>query len=129
MANPAALALASRMRFDASRRVSLTGDFLVRLAELPISKEVQQLVAGFFSAYQPLNRVEALQLERKMSKLMPGMAREKVIRLTNPFIELGIHRGLQEGLQEGRREGESALVLRLLRRCLSSIPARISIVG
>ena len=100
-ANPAVLALASRMRFDASRRVGLTSSFFVSLAEIPISRENQQLVAGFFSAYQPLSHAESLQLEREMSKVMPAMAREKAIRLTNPFIELGIHRGRQEGRQEG----------------------------
>jgi len=59
-ANPAALALASRMRFDASRRVGLTSDFFISLAETPISHEDQQLVAGFFSAYQPLSHAGAL---------------------------------------------------------------------
>ena len=52
-----------------------------------------------------------------MSKLMPDMTREKVIRLTNPFIELGIRRGRQEG----RQQGEIELVLRLLKRRLGSL--------
>jgi hypothetical protein len=112
-ANPAALALASRMRFDESQRVRLTGGFIVNLAETPISHEDQQLVAGYFSAYQPLSHAEALQLEREMSKVMPDMAREKVIQLTNPFIELGIHRG--------RQQGEIELVLRQLKRRLGSL--------
>jgi hypothetical protein len=50
-----------------------------------------------------------------MSKVMPDMAREKVIRLTNPFIELGIHRG--------RQQGEIELVLRQLKRRLGSLTA------
>jgi hypothetical protein len=114
-ANPAVLALASRMRFDAGRRVGLTSSFFISLAEIPISHEDQQLVAGFFSAYQPLSHAESLQLEREMSKVMPDMAREKVIRLTNPFIELGIHRG--------RQQGEIELVLRQLKRRLGSLTA------
>ena len=65
--------------------------------------KMHQLVAGFFSAYQPLSHAESLQLEREMSKVVPDMAREKVIRLTNPFIELGIHRG--EGARKGVRKG------------------------
>ena len=60
-----------------------------------------------------------------MSKVMPDMAREKVIRLTNPFIELGIHRGRQQGRQQGRRQGrqqgEIELVLRQLKRRLGSL--------
>jgi predicted transposase YdaD len=58
---------------------------------------------------------------------MPDMTREKVIRLTNPFIELGIHRGRQEGRrqghQEGRQQGETELVLRQLKRRLGSLTA------
>jgi hypothetical protein len=122
-ANPAALALASRMRFDASRRVRLTSGFFISLAEIPISHKDQQLVAGFFSAYQPLSHAESLQLEREMSKVMTDMAREKVIRLTNPFIELGIHRGRQEGRRQGRQQGEIELVLRQLKRRLGSLTA------
>jgi predicted transposase YdaD len=58
---------------------------------------------------------------------MPDMAREKVMQLTNPFIELGIQRGIQQGLQrgrqEGQREGEIELVLRLLKRRLGVLTA------
>ena len=78
-ANPAALALASRMRFDATRRVRLTSDFFISLAEIPISHPDQQLVAGFFSAYQPLSHAEALQLEQEMSKVMPDMDAKKLL--------------------------------------------------
>jgi flagellar biosynthesis/type III secretory pathway protein FliH len=127
MANPAALALASRMRFDRSDRVSLTRDFFVRLAQTPISRAEQELVAGFYSAYQPLNGREALQLEREIAKVSSAMVREKTIQLTNPFIELGIQRGIQQGIQrglrQGRQEGEAELVLRLLKRRLGALPA------
>jgi predicted transposase YdaD len=58
-----------------------------------------------------------------MSKVMPDMTREKVIRLTNPFIELGIHRGRQEGRKLGRQQGEIELVLRQLKRRLGSLTA------
>jgi len=58
---------------------------------------------------------------------MPAMAREKVIQLTNPFIELGITRGRRQGRKEGRKEGrqqgEIELVLRLLKRRLGSVTA------
>ncbi len=51
-------------------------------------------------------------MEDELSKLKPEAAREKVMRLTNPFIELGIERGIRKG----RQDGELELVLRLLRR-------------
>jgi hypothetical protein len=123
MANPAALALASRMKFDATRRVGLIKEFFMSLAETPIAREDQLLVAGFFSAYQCLRPAEALQLEREMSKVMPDMAREKVIQLSNPFIELGIRRGRRQGRQEGRQQGEVELILKQLRRRLGTLTA------
>jgi flagellar biosynthesis/type III secretory pathway protein FliH len=74
-------------------------------------------------AYSLSTRREALQLEHKLSKVMPDMAREKVMQLTNPFIELGIQRGIQRGLQRGRQEGEIELVLRQLKRRLAVLTA------
>jgi hypothetical protein len=127
LANPAALALASRMKFDLRNRIRLARDFFLSLAATPINRAEQELVAGFFSAYQPLNTSETLQLERELGKVTPDMVREKAMQLTNPFIELGIQRGLQQGLQKGivkgRQQGEVELVLRQLKRRLGALPA------
>jgi hypothetical protein len=117
LANPASLALASRMKFDLRNRIRLARDFYLSLAVTPIGRAEQELVAGFYSAYQPLNSSEALQLERELGKVTPDMVREKAMQLTNPFIELGIQRGLQQGQQ-----GEVELVLRLLKRRLGALP-------
>ncbi len=123
LANPAALALSSRMKTDPSAKVCLARDFFVRLTETPVPVKVKRLVAGFYSEYQPLNSEEALQLEENLSKVMPDMAREKVMQLTNPFIELGIQRGIQQGVQKGRKEGEVDVVLRQLKRRLGLLTA------
>jgi len=134
-ANPAGLALAARMKFDAKKRVSLTRDFFVGLSDSPIDPKDKLLVSAFFSDYQRLTLGQALQLEREMSKVMPDMAREKVIQLTNPFIELGILRGRrqgrkqgilkgrQQGILKGRQQGEVELVLKQLRRRFGSLAA------
>jgi hypothetical protein len=121
MANPAALALAARMKFDARHRIRLTRDFFVSLANAPLKTNVRQLVAGFYSAYQPLNEEETLQLEKELGKVKPDAVREKAMQLTNPFIELGKRRGREEGRQEGRQEGEIELVLRQLIRRLGNL--------
>ena len=110
MANPAALALAATMRFDKHRRMRLTKDFFLTLAMTPLQGKEKKLIAGFFSAYQPLSPRESLQLEMEMGKVSSDMVRQAAIRLTNPFIELGKKRGRQEG----RQQGEAQLVLRLL---------------
>jgi hypothetical protein len=126
-ADPAGLALAARMKFDAKKRVSLTRDFFVGLSDSPIDPKDKLLVSAFFSDYQRLTLGQALQLERAMSKVMPDMAREKVIQLTNPFIELGILRGRRQGRKQGilkgRQQGEVELVLKQLRRRFGSLAA------
>jgi flagellar biosynthesis/type III secretory pathway protein FliH len=51
--------------------------------------------------------------------------REKVMQLTNPFIELGrrqgIEQGREQGIEKGRHEGEVELVLRQLSRRLGAV--------
>jgi hypothetical protein len=118
--NPAALALAARMKMNPQDRVSLARDFFLSLAFTKVRREEKDLVAGFFSRYQPLSGQEELQLEEELSKVKSKDAREAAMELTNPFIELGKRRGRQEGIaegrQEGRHEGQAELVLKLLCR-------------
>jgi len=44
-----------RVTVDGRNRIRLARDFFLRLAVTPINRAEQELVAGFFSAYQPLN--------------------------------------------------------------------------
>jgi hypothetical protein len=125
--NPASLALAARMKFEPKRRMRLTRDFFLTLATMPLKPREQKLVAGFFSAYHPMDSRQALQLEKELGKVKSDTLRDRVMNLTNPFIELGKKQGLQQGLQEGivkgRQQGEVELVLRLLGRRLGAISA------
>jgi hypothetical protein len=124
--NPAALALAARMKMNPQDRVSLARDFFLNLARTKIGREEKDLVAGFFSNYRKLSGQESLQLEEELSKVKPRYAREAVMNLTNPFIELGKQRGIVEGRQkgivEGRQEGivqgQTELVLKQITRHL-----------
>ena len=86
--NAAALALASRMKFEAKDRIGLTRDFFLSLSIIPLDRAERELVAGFFSAYQRLNAQEALQLQGELAIVEPYEVRERVMQLTNPFIEL-----------------------------------------
>jgi hypothetical protein len=116
--NPAALALAARMKMNPQDRVSLARDFFLSLALTKIGREEKDLVAGFFSNYRKLSGQESLQLEEELSKVKPRDAREAVMNLTNPFIELGKQRGIVEGRQEGILQGQTELVLKQITRHL-----------
>ncbi len=113
MHNPAALALAARMKINPQESVRLTRDFIVSLAGTPIEEEDQKLVTNFFAKYQTLTPQQTLQLKRKLGKVKPDSAREAVMNLTNPFIEMGKY--------EGRREGEAEIVIKLLARRLGAL--------
>jgi hypothetical protein len=59
------------MKFDAKERIRLVRDFFLSLASSPVDRAEMALVAGFFSAYQPLDRREELQLQQELSILKP----------------------------------------------------------
>jgi hypothetical protein len=113
--NSAALALSARMKIRPGTRLEFVREFFISLATTEADDSEKELAAGFFSAYQPLRRKERLQLKDQLGKL-DSMDREKVMRLTNPFIEIGIEQGI--------REGEVEMVLRLLKRRIGELPAR-----
>ncbi len=97
--------------------MKLAREFSVNLSATPGGREEKELVAGFFSAYQPLSRDERLKLQKEVATMEPMAMREKVTNLTNPFIELGRH------------EGEVELVLRQLSRRLGAVsPSRKKLI-
>jgi hypothetical protein len=102
--NPAALALAARMKKNPKVRVSLSRDFFQNLAAAKLQRMDQQLVLDFFSKYQRLNDLETLQLHRELGKVKPDSAREAVMNMANPFIRLGV------------MQGQAEMVIRLLNR-------------
>ena len=109
--NPAALALAARMKFDQNEKVRLTRDFFASLGMTPTGREEKELVTEFFCRYQHLDSREALKLQEEMSMIESEIVRKKAMQLTNPFIRIG------------RREGTAELVLRQLARRLGSLTA------
>ena len=115
MANPAALALAARMRFRSGNRLRLIKDFALTLARMMLSKPVGDMVAAFFFAYQGISPAERLQLQQDISRVESTEMGDRVMELTNPWIEAG--------KEQGRQEGEVELVLRLLSRRIGAISA------
>ncbi len=110
MPNPAALALSARMDFGNADRQTQIKDFLSTLWRTSLVKAVSDVVAGFFFAYRPLSAREALQLSEEFAKVEPTELRDRIMELTNPWIEAGKLQGVQQGIQQG----EADLVLKQL---------------
>jgi hypothetical protein len=121
--NPAVLALAARMRFTRKNRLSLIKDFAITLARIRTVKRVGDVVASFFFAYQHLDESEDLKLRQEIARVESKEMRDRVMQLTNPWIEAGKREGFQQGRHEGRHEGEAELVLKLLARRLGALSA------
>ncbi len=125
--NPAALALAARMRFTSKNRLSLIKDFAITLARIRMVRRVADVVASFFFAYQHLDESEDLKLRQEIAKVESKEMRDRVMQLTNPWIEAGKREGFQQGRNEGRsqgrHEGEAELVLKQLARRLGALSA------
>jgi hypothetical protein len=115
MPNTAALALSSRMKIQRENRREVITQFASTLAQLMPERSVAERVAGFFFAYQPLSKEEALQLREEIGTFGSTEMRERIMQLTNPWIEAG--------KQQGRQQGEVELVLRLLARRLGNLSA------
>jgi flagellar biosynthesis/type III secretory pathway protein FliH len=92
------------MKIRAEDKIRIVADFFASLAAAEAGDREKELVSGFFSVYQPLDEKENLKLNEHLGKLKPE-EKEKVMRLTNPFIEQGKREGIREGLQRGKREG------------------------
>ena len=58
-------------------------------------------------------------MRNEIAKVESKEMRDRVMQLTNPWIEAG----KREGLQQGRHEGEAELVLKQLARRLGAVSA------
>ena len=81
------------------------------------------MVASFFFTYRRPNGAEDLKLRQEIAKVEPKEMRDRIMQLTNPWIEAGKQEGRQEGIVKGRQEGEAEMVLRLLGRRLGGLSA------
>ena len=73
------------------------------------------------------NEEEDLKSRQEIAKVEPKEMRDRIMQLTNPWIEAGkqegLQQGLQRGLQRGRHQGEAELVLKQLGRRLGILSA------
>jgi len=116
--NPAALALAARMRFPQGKQADLVVDFAAALGESPVGRASAERAIRYFFVYRQLEQNQGLKVRQMVSKLSSVMINEKALDRFNPFVLIGERRGIRQG----RQAGESALVLRQLRRRLGPLP-------
>jgi predicted transposase YdaD len=123
--NPVASALMTKMHIDPGDRPRVKLECLRMLATLRLDKARAALIGVFMSNYLELTSAETAVYNEMLESVGPK-EREIVMQLTNEWIEKGREEGLQQGLQRGREQGQRDLVLRLLRRQIGTIPAKMT---
>jgi predicted transposase YdaD len=128
--NPVASALMAKMKMLPSERPRVKLECLRLLASLRLDPAKARLIGGFVESYLRLSAQEMAQYERALAALEPA-EKEATMEVLTYWEERGLatgrqegrQEGQQEGRQEGRQQGKEALVARLLRRRLGSLPA------
>jgi hypothetical protein len=114
--NPAAAALLSKMGYQKEERVQVKLEFLRMLVRMELDPARMTLLTGFFETYLKLNEAEDKQLEMKIGKIDAKEA-EKMMEITTSWE--------QKGKAEGRVEGQADLLIRLLHKKFTNLPAEI----
>ena len=128
--NPVASALMAKMRMRAQDRPKVKAECLRLLASLKLDPARATLIGGFIDSYLRLTAQEMQQYERELAGFSPE-EREATMEIMTSWHregrEEGLHEGLMQGITQGITQGimqgKEALVERLLRRRLGSVPA------
>lgn len=112
MENPVSAALLSKMNYTNDERVYVKLACLSVLAKLKLTREMNNLVLGFFESYLQLSVEEEEMLMKEASELKNG---EEILKLTVSYEERGKEIGEGIGRAIGRTEKEREIALEMLR--------------
>jgi len=90
------------MNYEENERIDVTMEFLRMLAKLQLTKEQQRIVIDFFHTYLTLTKREEMIV---LNKIKADDNTERMLEITNPYIEHGKDIGRKEGHREGYTEG------------------------
>lgn len=114
--NPVVAAFLSKMNYAENEKVDVKIEFLRMLTMLDRTLEEQDILMDFFQSYLKLNEKEE-EILMKSVKKQPDA--DKILEITNPFIEYGKRRGREEGREEGRAEGREKEQIKIIQGMLN----------
>ena len=115
--NPVASALMAKMKMSAKDRPKVKAECLRLLASLKLDPARTKLIGGFVDSYLKLTAEEMKQYERAVERFMPT-EKEEIMEITTSWEQMGISQGITQDITQGKE----ALIVRLLRRRLGSVP-------
>jgi hypothetical protein len=68
------------------------------------------LISGFVETYLHLNKKEERVFEKEIATIKPVAEQERIMQLTNSWVEREVKQGKSQGLEEERRSAISSLM-------------------
>lgn len=109
--NPVVAAFLSQMNYREDEKVEVTVEFFRSLAMLDLTKEQRDILIDFFQSYVILNEKEEEILMKSVKKHPDA---DKILEITNPFVEYGKRQGREEGREEGIEQRNIEIALEML---------------
>ena len=123
--NPVVSALMAKMKMSTEERPRVKAECLRLLASLKLDPARTKLIGGFIDSYLRLNAEEMKRHEQAIGRFTPAERRE-TMEIVTSWHQAGRTEGITQGKTEGITQGKETLVLRLLRRRLSSVPTDLA---
>lgn len=95
--NPVIAAFLSKMNYSENEKINVNIEFLRMLTLLDITREHRDILIDFFQSYLILNKEEEDMLMKSVEKQPDA---DKILEVTNPFVEYGKRRGREEGREQ-----------------------------
>lgn len=110
--NPVSAALLSKMGYNKRERIKVKIEFFRILTKLKIDLEKRDILIDFFQTYLQLSEREEEILMEEVNKLEDA---ERILEITNPYVERGKRIGRAEGHAEGRAELQKEVAVEMLK--------------
>ncbi len=126
--NPVAVALMAKMNIAKKDRPRVKVECLRLLANLQLDPARTFLISGFVETYLCLNKREERVFQKEIATIQPVAEREKIMQLTNSWVEQGKSQGLKEGKSQGLEEERRSAISSLMQFRYGDIDRQLSAV-
>jgi hypothetical protein len=100
----------SKMNIAKKDRPKVKVECLRLLANLQLDPARTFFISGFVETYLRLNKREERVFQKEIATIKPVAEQERIMQLTNSWVERGVEQGKSQGLEEERRSVISSLI-------------------
>jgi hypothetical protein len=100
----------AKMNIAKKDRPKVKVECLRLLANLQLDPARTFFISGFVETYLRLNKREERVFQKEIATIKPVAEQERIMQLTNSWVERGVEQGKSQGLEEERRSAISSLM-------------------